>query len=69
MEPLPNEVASTEYFDKHLRNTVVQGLTALAKAKPHSDPLQVIRWLAKWLQENNPNKPLVNGARIVIGLH
>lgn len=69
LDPLPNEVLSKEFFEKHLKETLVKGLTALAKAKPHSDPLQVITWLATWLQENNPNKPLVNGSRLVVGLH
>ncbi|KAH7366379.1 hypothetical protein KP509_18G075700 [Ceratopteris richardii] len=68
-DPPPDAVSSKEYFDKHLRGTLLKGLTALAKAKPHNDPLQVITWLATWLQENNPNKPLVDGARLVVGLH
>lgn len=42
LDPLPNEVLSKEFFEKHLKETLVKGLTALAKAKPHSDPLQVI---------------------------
>ncbi|KAI5077443.1 hypothetical protein GOP47_0007267 [Adiantum capillus-veneris] len=43
-DPLPDEASSKEYFDKHLRGTLLKGLTALAKAKPHSDPLHVIKW-------------------------
>ncbi|MCO5592384.1 hypothetical protein L7F22_046386 [Adiantum nelumboides] len=68
-DSLPDEASSKKYFDKHLKGVLLKGLTALAKAKPHSDPLHVITWLATWLQENNSNKPLVDGARLVVGLH
>ena len=42
IDPLPNEAMAREYFDKHMKTTLLKGLTALAKAKPHSDPLEVI---------------------------
>ena len=46
---------ATDYLEKNVNPTLILGLTALCKAKP-ADPM---RWLAKWLEENNPNKPRV----------
>lgn len=55
MEPLPTAEMSRKYINEKINPTLIKGLTALSKAKP-SDPL---RFLADWLDENNPNQPVV----------
>eukprot|EP00049_Salpingoeca_infusionum_P008176 m.132580 g.132580 ORF g.132580 m.132580 type:complete len:198 (+) comp13935_c0_seq1:412-1005(+) len=50
----PEEAESTrDYLESNVNPTLVRGLTALCKAKPE-EPL---RWLADWLEQNNPNRP------------
>jgi len=39
-----------------LRSVLVQGTTALAKARPTEEPLEAVRWLANWLIHNNPRR-------------
>eukprot|EP00043_Microstomoeca_roanoka_P012683 m.123076 g.123076 ORF g.123076 m.123076 type:complete len:200 (+) comp15561_c2_seq3:433-1032(+) len=52
----PAEAESArEYLDKQVNPTLIRGLTALCKHKPE----EPMRWLANWLDENNPNKPQV----------
>eukprot|EP01147_Barroeca_monosierra_P001696 gene1696-4820_t len=52
----PSEkTSSREYLEKNVNPTLILGLTALCKNKP-ADPM---RWLADWLDENNPNKPKI----------
>eukprot|EP00035_Acanthoeca_spectabilis_P021560 m.438918 g.438918 ORF g.438918 m.438918 type:complete len:210 (-) comp18303_c0_seq1:248-877(-) len=55
VEPLPTAEMSQKYINEKINPTLIKGLTALSKAKP-ADPL---RFLADWLDENNPNQPVV----------
>lgn len=52
-EPLPSTESGRDYVNKNINPTLIRGLTALVKAKP-ADPL---RFLASWLNDNNPNTP------------
>jgi len=61
MEPLSVGQASKTYLAEEISPTLLQGLTALCKKKP-GDP---IGWLADWLIENNPNKPVVKEPIII----
>ncbi|XP_024544034.1 nucleoside diphosphate kinase homolog 5-like [Selaginella moellendorffii] len=65
LDPLLDPPKARFYFDKFLKKTLIEGLTALATAKPHSEPLQVIRWFAQWLQHHNPYRPFVDGKKHV----
>ncbi|XP_024523992.1 nucleoside diphosphate kinase homolog 5 isoform X2 [Selaginella moellendorffii] len=65
MDPLPDPPKARITFDKTLKRTLIMGLTALCKAKPYSEPLKVLRWFARWLQEHNPNRPYIDGKRYV----
>mmetsp|Transcript_25186 Transcript_25186/g.42169 ORF Transcript_25186/g.42169 Transcript_25186/m.42169 type:complete len:323 (+) Transcript_25186:352-1320(+) len=56
-DPLPNGVAAKNFVVKELQPTLIHCLTALCKAKPTANKLEAITWVAKWLLENNPNKP------------
>lgn len=44
---------------KTLESVVTDGLVALAKAKPSSDPAEAVRWLGQWLMDNNPRTGIV----------
>lgn len=57
LDPLPDAAAARTYVMKNLQPTLVKGLTALCKAKPTADKLEAITWIARWLLDNNPNKP------------
>ncbi|KAA0162731.1 hypothetical protein FNF28_04612 [Cafeteria roenbergensis] len=39
-----------------LRSVLVQGMTALAKARPSEDKLEALRWLGQWLVDHNPRR-------------
>ena len=56
VEPLPSTDTAREYVSEKINPTLLKGLTALAKAKPR-DPL---RFLADWLDDNNPNAPRID---------
>ncbi|EDQ85255.1 uncharacterized protein MONBRDRAFT_38924 [Monosiga brevicollis MX1] len=47
--------SGTDFLEREVNPTLIRGLTALCKNKP-ADP---VRWLANWLEENNPNAPRV----------
>ena len=55
VEPLPSAEEAREYINNKINPTLRKGLTALIKKKPE-DPL---RFLAQWLETNNPNRPNV----------
>ena len=48
---------AAEYAAQHLRPVLVKALTALAKAKPSSSEAEALAFLARWLIDNNPNRP------------
>eukprot|EP00730_Choanoeca_flexa_P018067 TRINITY_DN8766_c0_g1_i2.p1 TRINITY_DN8766_c0_g1~~TRINITY_DN8766_c0_g1_i2.p1 ORF type:complete len:199 (+),score=13.36 TRINITY_DN8766_c0_g1_i2:50-646(+) len=50
-----NVEAGRDYLEKTVNPTLIRGLTALCKVKPETP----IRWLADWLEENNPNTPTI----------
>lgn len=56
VEPLPNPDAARDFINTKINPTLIKGLTALVKAKP-ADPL---RFIAGWLEQNNPNRPQVS---------
>ena len=41
---------------------LVDGLAALARAKPSSDPAEALRWLGHWLVDNNPRHGVARAA-------
>lgn len=43
-------------LQENLEPTLLKGLTELAREKPSSNPREVLRSLAYWLLDNNPNK-------------
>jgi hypothetical protein len=47
------------YIEQKLNPTLLKALTALARAKPTSQPHEAVVFLANWLLEHNPNKPRV----------
>jgi len=55
VEPLPNPDSARDFINAKINPTLIKGLTALVKAKP-ADPL---RFIANWLEANNPNRPAV----------
>jgi nucleoside-diphosphate kinase len=55
VEPLPSADDARDFINSKINPTLIRGLTELVKAKPE-DPL---RYLAKWLESNNPNRPQV----------
>lgn len=54
LEPMLTGVEARDYLDDYVNPTLVKGLTQLCQTKP-ADP---ITWLADWLLENNPYKPV-----------
>ncbi|CAI8050063.1 Nucleoside diphosphate kinase homolog 5 [Geodia barretti] len=54
-EPVYGGQLARDYLQAKVNPVLVQGLTQLCKQKPE-DP---VTWLAEWLLQNNPNKPLV----------
>lgn len=54
-EPLPSPEETRDFINNKINPTLIRGLTELVKNKP-ADPL---RFLAGWLEENNPNRPQV----------
>uniref|UniRef100_A0A7I4FIH5 Nucleoside diphosphate kinase-like domain-containing protein n=1 Tax=Physcomitrium patens TaxID=3218 RepID=A0A7I4FIH5_PHYPA len=59
LEPYPSSQDAASYFKEHVQPLLLKGLTALAKAKPASEPNAAVRWLAHWLHDHNPRLPLV----------
>ena len=57
VEPLPSADEAQVYIKQFIEPTLVKGLTALCKNKPSADKYEAITWLARWLLDNNPNKP------------
>lgn len=55
VEPLPSAEEARDFINSKINPTLRKGLTALIKKKPE-DPL---RFLAGWLEANNPNRPNV----------
>jgi len=55
VEPLPSAEDTRDFISTKINPTLIRGLTELVKAKP-ADPL---RYLAGWLEGNNPNRPKV----------
>ena len=55
VEPLPSADDARDFINSKINPTLIRGLTDLVKAKP-KDPL---RYLAAWLESNNPNRPKV----------
>jgi len=53
--PQPGQPTASRYVEVELQPSLTKALTQLCKEKP-PDPL---RWLSKWLIDNNPNKPRV----------
>ncbi|EKX54394.1 hypothetical protein GUITHDRAFT_63611 [Guillardia theta CCMP2712] len=51
---IPSAQEANQYIKSRLQPFLVKGLTELARAKP-ADPL---RYLATWMLENNPNRPM-----------
>ncbi|KAK9855785.1 hypothetical protein WJX84_005017 [Apatococcus fuscideae] len=58
-DALEGPEATATYLQENLNPTLLKGLTELAREKPSSNPREVLRSLAFWLLENNPNKPHV----------
>lgn len=56
VEPVPSRQSAIDYLDARLNPTLLKALTALCKDKPKR-PLE---FLAQWLLDNNPYKPVVN---------
>ncbi|RYG41527.1 hypothetical protein EON68_02985, partial [archaeon] len=48
-------------YPKTFEAVIVDGLTALARAKPASDAPSAIRWLGEWLLQHNPRHGSVAG--------
>ncbi|KAL7395870.1 hypothetical protein ABVT39_024618 [Epinephelus coioides] len=55
IEPFPSREATQEYLSRYVNPTLLCGLTALCKHKPHNPCI----WLADWLIKNDPNKPQI----------
>ena len=55
LEPIEVGVGVRDYLSENVMRTVIEGLTALCKAKPGSP----IGWLGQWLIDNNPSAPTV----------
>ncbi|XP_061691145.1 nucleoside diphosphate kinase homolog 5-like [Syngnathoides biaculeatus] len=55
IEPFPTKEETEEYLNRHVKQTLLQGLTELCKHKP----LNPCVWLADWLIKNNPNGPQI----------
>ncbi|KAK9843183.1 hypothetical protein WJX74_008269 [Apatococcus lobatus] len=58
-DALEGPEATAEYLQEMLNPTLLKGLTELAREKPSSNPREVLRALAYWLLDHNPNKPRV----------
>ena len=55
VEPPPSADDARDFINSKIIPTLIRGLSDLVKAKPE-DPL---RYLAQWLESNNPNRPQV----------
>uniref|UniRef100_A0A3Q3VS56 Nucleoside diphosphate kinase B n=1 Tax=Mola mola TaxID=94237 RepID=A0A3Q3VS56_MOLML len=55
IEPFPSREATEEYLSRHVRPTLLRGLTEVCKHKP----LNPCIWLADWFIKNNPNMPQI----------
>ena len=56
MEPISSEENASDYVIKNVMPVLTEGFVELCKIKPE-DP---ITWIANWLLENNPNKPVIS---------
>ncbi|KAG2386654.1 hypothetical protein C9374_002398 [Naegleria lovaniensis] len=54
-DPILTNVEGNTYIQDRLQSYLIEGLTKLAKEKPENP----IDWLARWILDNNPNKPMV----------
>ena len=55
VDPIPSNVEARDYVHTELKGLLVAGLTEVAKEKPAN----AVEYLARYLLENNPNKPPV----------
>lgn len=55
VEPIPEKQSAIDYLEARVNPTLLRGLTSLCKEKPD----QPFEYLARWLLENNPYKPVV----------
>lgn len=56
--PLPTPEAALETLSL-VQPTLLKGLTELARHRPASSATGTVAYFARWLQDNNPNKPSV----------
>lgn len=56
IEPISTNQSAVDYLKARVNPTLLRGLTSLCKEKP-KEPFE---YLAQWLLENNPYKPIVN---------
>lgn len=54
--PIPSPEEAMAYVESAMMPFIVKGCAALCKSKPD----QPLKFLAEWMLENNPNKPLVD---------
>lgn len=62
IEPIPSNQAANDFLELKLNPTLLKALTQLCKEKPR-DP---VVWLAGWLLENNPYKPIVHSSKVTV---
>ena len=51
---------------RNLDAVIVDGLAALARAKPSSEPAEAIRWLGNWFINNNPRHGVAASGKVVV---
>jgi hypothetical protein len=55
-KPIPSPEEAMAYVEKNMMPFIVKGCAALCKTKPDKP----LKFLAEWMIDNNPNKPLVD---------
>lgn len=58
VDPIPSDAEANDFVHTELKSLLVAGLTEVAKKKPENP----VEWFARYLLENNPNKPSVTKA-------
>jgi adenylate kinase family enzyme/nucleoside diphosphate kinase len=62
LKSLPDAGSSTDFaVDPTLQQLLSKGLMALCQVQPKG--LAAVKWLSRWLDENNPNKPCAASSR------